>query len=60
MDLAANTAEFLGHLTGAREARGPKTLRPGTLLLLDEASMMSMADLAAIMRLAARARAAGC
>jgi len=52
--LAANTADFLGHLTGAREARGPKTLRPGTLLLLDEASMMSMADLAAIMRLAAQ------
>jgi hypothetical protein len=54
VDLAANTADFLGHLTGAREARGPKTLRPGTLLLLDEASMMSMADLAAILRLAAR------
>ena len=53
VDLAANTADFLGHLTGAREARGPKALRPGTLLLLDEASMMSMADLAAIMRLAA-------
>jgi hypothetical protein len=52
VDLAANTADFLGHLTGAREARGTKTLRPGTLLLLDEASMMSMADLAAIMRLA--------
>ena len=28
VDLAANTADFLGHLTGAREARGPKTLRP--------------------------------
>ena len=54
VDLAANTADFLGHLTGAREARGPKALRPGTLLLLDEASMMSMADLAAIMRLAHR------
>ena len=60
VDLAANTADFLGHLTGAREARGPKTLRPGTLLLLDEASMMSMADLAAIMRLAARSTSAGC
>ncbi|MGH3274557.1 MAG: AAA family ATPase [Streptosporangiaceae bacterium] len=52
VDLASNTADFLGHLTGAREVRGPKALRPGTLLLLDEASMMSMADLAAIMRLA--------
>jgi len=53
VDLADNTAEFLGHLAGQREARGPKTLRPGTLLLLDEASMMSLADLASILRLAA-------
>ena len=47
VDLADNTAEFLGHLHGRREARGPKPVRPGTLLLLDEASMMSMADMAA-------------
>jgi hypothetical protein len=53
VDLADNTAEFLGHLAGQREARGPKMLRPGTLLLLDEASMMSLADLASIMRIAA-------
>ena len=52
VDLAANTADFLGHLAGKREARGARTLQPGTLLLLDEASMMSMADLAAIIRLA--------
>ncbi len=53
VDLADNTAAFLGHLEGRREARGTKTVQPGTLLLLDEASMMSIADLAAIMRLAA-------
>jgi flagellar biosynthesis GTPase FlhF len=53
VDLADNTAEFLGHLNGRREARGPKPVRPGTLLLLDEASMMSMADIAAVLRLAA-------
>ena len=53
VDLADNTAEFLGHLHGEREARGAKALREGTLLLLDEASMMSLADMAAIMRLAA-------
>ena len=52
VNLAANTAEFLGHLKGEREARRARALRPGTLLLLDEASMMSIADLAAIMQLA--------
>lgn len=50
--LADNTAVFLGHLAGRREARGARPLQPGTLLLLDEASMMSLADLASIMRLA--------
>ena len=34
-------------------AEGPEMVAPGTLLLLDEASMMSMTDLAAIMSLAA-------
>jgi hypothetical protein len=53
VELADNTAVFLGHLVGQREARGTKTVRSGTLLLLDEASMMSMADMAAIMRQAA-------
>ncbi len=53
VDLADNTAAFLGRLRGDGTARGAKPVRPGTLLLLDEASMMSMADLAAIMRLAA-------
>ena len=53
VELAANTAQFLGHLRGQRGARAARTIRPGTLLLLDEASMMSIADLAQIMRLAA-------
>ena len=47
VELAANTAQFLGHLRGQRGARAARTVRPGTLLLLDEASMMSIADLAA-------------
>jgi hypothetical protein len=53
VDVADNTAVFLGHLAGQREARGARPVAPGTLLLLDEASMMSIADLAAIMRVAA-------
>jgi ATP-dependent exoDNAse (exonuclease V) alpha subunit len=51
--LADNTSVFLRRL----EADGSETVKPGTLLLLDEASMLSMADLAAIMSLAA---ARGC
>ena len=50
---AYNTARFLGHQEGHREARGPAPVEPGSLLILDEASMMSMADLGAIMRVAA-------
>jgi len=50
---ADNTAEFLGHLEGRREARGAKPIAPRTLLILDEASTMPIADLAAILRLAA-------
>ena len=53
VDLADNTAAFLGHLEGRREVRGAKAVQPGTLLLLDEASMMSLADMASIVRLAA-------
>ena len=49
---AHNTAQFLGHLPGRREARGPLPLEAGSLLILDEASMMSLADLAAILALA--------
>jgi hypothetical protein len=45
-----NTAEWLGHAKGAREARVPVDLAPGTLITLDEASMTSITDLAAILR----------
>ena len=48
-----NTAEWLGHAKGAREARDPVALAPGTLITLDEASMMSITDLAAVLRRAA-------
>jgi AAA domain/TrwC relaxase len=48
-----NTAEWLGHAKGAREARDPVELAPGTLITLDEASMMSIGDLAAVLRRAA-------
>jgi hypothetical protein len=40
-----NTAQFLGHLPARRGARGLVTLEPGTLLLVDEASMISTSDL---------------
>lgn len=49
-----NTAQFLGHLPGQREARGATDIGPGALLILDEASMTSMPDLAAVIRHAAR------
>ena len=49
---AYNTARFLGHLREHREARGPVPLERGSLLVLDEASMMSLADMAAILALA--------
>ncbi|HUZ50910.1 MAG TPA: MobF family relaxase, partial [Streptosporangiaceae bacterium] len=52
---AWNTARFLGHLDGRREALPPRPVAPGSLLILDEASMMSLADLAAILAIA-RAR----
>ena len=41
-----NTAQFLGHLPGRRGARGPVRIGPGTLLVIDEASMLSAPDLA--------------
>ena len=54
---AYNTARFLGHREGRREARGPLPVTPGSLLILDEASLMSLADTAAILALA---RERGC
>ena len=41
-----NSARFLGHLPGRRGARGPIPIRPGTLLVVDEASMITSPDLA--------------
>jgi conjugative relaxase-like TrwC/TraI family protein len=47
-----NSAQFLGHLPGRRGARGPVPIRPGTLLLIDEASMITSEDLADLISLA--------
>jgi hypothetical protein len=52
---AYNTARFLGHLPGRRGALGPVQLRPGDLVVADEASMWSTADLADLI-----SHAAGC
>ncbi|HEU5418483.1 MAG TPA: MobF family relaxase, partial [Streptosporangiaceae bacterium] len=52
-----NSAQFLGHLPGRRGARGPVPIGPGTLLLIDEASMLSGPDLAGLIAYA-RARGA--
>ena len=41
-----NAAQFLGHLPGRRGARRPVPIGPGTLLVIDEASMLSGPDLA--------------
>ena len=48
-----NSAQFLGHLPGQRGARGPIRLRPGDLVLMDEASMVSNPDLADVVSQAA-------
>jgi conjugative relaxase-like TrwC/TraI family protein len=47
-----NSAQFLGHLPGKRGARGPAETGPGTLMVIDEASMMSGLDLADLISLA--------
>jgi conjugative relaxase-like TrwC/TraI family protein len=47
-----NSAQFLGHLPGQRGARGPVPITPGTLLQIDEASMMPTPDLADLISLA--------
>jgi conjugative relaxase-like TrwC/TraI family protein len=41
-----NAAQFLGHLPGRRGGRGAVRIGPGTLLVIDEASMISGPDLA--------------
>jgi hypothetical protein len=48
-----STAQFLGHLPGRRGARGPVPIGPGTLLVIDEASMISGPDLADLIAYAA-------
>jgi conjugative relaxase-like TrwC/TraI family protein len=55
--LSYNAAQFLGHLPGRRGARGPVRIGPGTLLVIDEASMLSGPDLADLIAYA-RARGA--
>jgi ATP-dependent exoDNAse (exonuclease V) alpha subunit len=50
--VSCNTARFLGHLPGQRGARGPVAIAPGTLLSVDEASMISGPDLADLINLA--------
>jgi hypothetical protein len=57
VELAQNSSQFLGHAPGARGVRGIRSLAAGSLIVLDEASMMSTADLADIM---AFARERGC
>jgi ATP-dependent exoDNAse (exonuclease V) alpha subunit len=52
-----NCAQFLGHLPGQRGARGPVQLRPGDLILMDEASMVATPDLADVITQAAAAGA---
>jgi conjugative relaxase-like TrwC/TraI family protein len=47
-----NTAQFLGHLPGQRGARGPLGISEGTLLLVDESSMIPTPDLSDLVSLA--------
>jgi AAA domain len=51
--ISYNAAQFLGHLPGQRGARGPIPLRPGDLILIDEASMVATPDLADVITQAA-------
>ena len=47
-----NTAQFLGHLPGQRGVRGPFGISEGTLLLVDESSMIPIPDLSDLVALA--------
>ena len=49
-----NSARFLGHLPGRRGAMGHLPIAEGTLLAIDEASMMTSPDLADLITLAER------
>ena len=53
VELAENSSVFLGHGPAQRNARPAREIDAGTLLVIDEASMMSMADLEQIVSLAA-------
>jgi ATP-dependent exoDNAse (exonuclease V) alpha subunit len=46
-----NSAQFLGHIPGQRGARGHLPVTEGTLLAVDEASMMTSPDLADLINL---------
>ncbi len=48
-----NAAQFLGHLPGRRGVRGPVELRPGDVVMMDEASMVANPDLADVIAQAA-------
>ena len=48
-----NTAQFLGHLPGRRGARGAVRLRPGDVVVMDEASMVANPDMADVIAQAA-------
>jgi hypothetical protein len=53
--LTMNSAKFLGHVPGQRGKLGVRArLAPGSLILIDEGSMMSLADLADIVDHASR------
>jgi hypothetical protein len=56
VEVAENTSVLLGHLPGRRGACGMRAIPPGSLVLLDESSMTSIADMG---DLAAAARAGG-
>jgi AAA domain len=54
---AANAAKHLGHLPDRREALGARSIGPDALLAVDEGSMMSTPDVAALVNQAALMRA---
>lgn len=49
-----NFARFLGRIEGTDQTRGHMPVRPGDLLVIDEASMVSTGDLAAVEDIATR------
>jgi conjugative relaxase-like TrwC/TraI family protein len=57
LETAYNIADFLGKIKGSTRTRGHKPVRAGDVLVIDEASQVSTADLAAIMLAASRAGA---